>query len=79
MGADNNQIARPLKALRNFKKYEDLFYSYLKKNSQNFNNLDFYLVPKNYIRSFGIFSLTVIIPFFFSKWLVISLQNPSWL
>ena len=26
MGADNNQIARPLKALRNFKKYEDLFY-----------------------------------------------------
>ena len=52
MGADNNQIARPLKALRNFKKYEDLFYSYLKKNSQNFNNLDFYLVPKNYIRSF---------------------------
>ena len=33
---------RQIKALRNFKKYEDIFYSYLNKNSPHTENLDFF-------------------------------------
>ena len=43
---------RQIKALRNFKKYEDIFYSYLNKNSPHTENLDFFLVPKDYINHF---------------------------
>ena len=52
MGGDNVKMERQIKALRNFKKYEDLFYSYLDKRSMNNEDLEFFLVPKDYIISF---------------------------
>lgn len=43
---------RRIKALRNFKIYEDMFSTYLNKKSFKNESLKFYLVPKDYIRSF---------------------------
>lgn len=52
MGVEHAKMVRQLKALRNFKKYEDIFYAYLNKKAPNYDDLDFYLVPKDYIVSF---------------------------
>ena len=52
MGASGSKMARQIKALRNFKKYEDIFNTYLNKKAFNSNDLDFYLVPKDYINTF---------------------------
>ena len=53
MGASTHiRMDRQIKALRNFKKYEDIFYSYLNKKYPQTDNLEFYLVPKDYINYF---------------------------
>ena len=52
MGKSGSKMDRWIKALRNFKKYEDILYEYLNKKSFKSEGLDFYLVPKNYIISF---------------------------
>ena len=43
---------RRIKALRNFKIYEDKIQTYLNKKSFKNESLEFYLVPKDYITSF---------------------------
>ena len=50
MGAQ--QMDRHIKALRNFKKYEDAFYSFLNKLYINPEEIEFFLVPKSYITIF---------------------------
>ena len=50
MGAQ--QMDRHIKALRNFKKYEDAFYSFLNKLYTNPEEIEFFLVPKSYITIF---------------------------
>ena len=52
MGVSEPKMDRRIKALRNFKKYEDIFNTYLNKNSFKSEDLVFYLVPKDYILSF---------------------------
>ena len=52
MGADGPKMDRRIKALRNFKIYEDMFNTYLNKKSFRNESLIFYLVPKDYITSF---------------------------
>ena len=52
MGAGGPKMDRRIKALRNFKIYEDMFNTYLNKKSFRNESLIFYLVPKDYITSF---------------------------
>ena len=52
MGASAPRMDRQIKALRNFKKYEDNFYSFLNKHYTNQEEIEFYLVPKAYISNF---------------------------
>lgn len=52
MGTSSPKMDRKIKALRNFKKYEDIFYSFLNKNYINPEEIAFFLVPKSYIITF---------------------------
>ena len=52
MGTSGPQMDRRIKALRNFKIYEDKIQTYLNKKSFKNESLEFYLVPKDYITCF---------------------------
>ena len=53
MGSSNISMDNQITVLRNFKKYEDNFYSILSNITQELkDNLEFYIVPKIYIHEF---------------------------
>ena len=52
MGSSNIKMERQIKVLKEFKKYEDELFSYFTQTNSLLDNLQFYIVPKNYILEF---------------------------